>query len=59
VISAYNKFFIQLDERECSSLIYWDKETNVKIALKLNNVLKSEIVMKIRLAQPEILIIGR
>lgn len=59
MISKYNKFFIQLNERRCSDLIYWDKETNVKGVLKLNNVLKSEIIMKIKLMQPEILIIGR
>ena len=58
MISMYNKFFIQLNEGGCSNLIYWDKETNVKVVLKLNNVLKSEIIMKIKLVQPEILIVG-
>ena len=56
MISEYNKFFIQLNETGCSSLIYWDKETNVKSILKLNNVLKSEIIMKIKSVQPKILI---
>jgi hypothetical protein len=56
VINTYNKFFIQFNERGCSSLIYWDKETNVKSVLKLNNVMKSEIYAKIKLMQPEILI---
>lgn len=56
MISKYNKFFIQLNEGGCSDLIYWDKETNVKAVLKLNNILKSEIILKIKLMQSEILI---
>lgn len=59
MISRYNKFFIQSIERGCSNLIYWDKETKIRIVLKLNNVLKSEIIMKIRLVQQEIFVIER
>jgi uncharacterized protein YbcV (DUF1398 family) len=58
VISKYNKFFIQLIERGCSNLIYWDKETKVRIVLKSINVLNCETIMKIRLVQQEILTIG-
>lgn len=57
MIDAYNKFFIQLNERVCCNLVYWDRETNVKRTLKLNDGLKSEIIMKIISIQPEILII--
>ena len=59
MISTYNKFFIRLNEGGYSDLIYWDKETNVKGVLKLNNILKSEIIMKIKLVQPEISTYGR
>lgn len=55
--SACNKFFIQIDNKGYSNLIYCDKETNVKCAMKLNNGLKSEILMKIKLIQPKILIV--
>ena len=59
LINEYKKFFIQKNEYGNSELIYWDKETKVKSVMKLNNDLKSEIIMKIKLVQPEILIIDK
>lgn len=58
MISEYNKFSIKLNERGCCDLIFWDKETNVKSVLVINNKIKSEIIRKIKLVQPKILITG-
>jgi hypothetical protein len=57
VRNKYNKFFVQIGEGGCRNLIYWDKDTNVKAVLKSDNVSESETIMKIKLLQPEILMI--
>ena len=56
--SGYSKFSIKLNERGSVNIIYWDRETNIKSTLELNNGLKSDIIRKIKLVQPEIIING-